>query len=65
MKPDGFRDLVPFVQFDNVKNLKVTLLHDRFRHFLNCTNSTKLRRESHKEATTRPQLSRPSFPSIS
>ena len=65
MKRDGFRYLVPFVQFDNVKNLKATLLHGCFRRFLNCTNSTKLRRESHKEATTRHQLSRPSFPSIS
>ena len=50
------RDLVPFVQFKNVKNIhggvlhlkpatlpKITLIHGYFSRFLNCTNGTKLR----------------------
>ena len=50
-KYDALRDLVPFVQFKNMKNthggvlilvLKLTLLHGCFSHFLNCTNDTKL-----------------------
>ena len=54
-------DLVPFVQFKNVKNthggvlllvypatlLKVTLLHGCFSDFLNCANGTKSRNASH------------------
>ena len=47
---DALRNIVPFVQFKNVKNirvgvllivLKVTLLHGCFSRFLNCTNGTE------------------------
>ena len=55
---DSLRDLVPLVQFKNVKNthgevllrvkyyftlLKVTFIHGRFSRFLNCLNGTKSR----------------------
>ena len=53
---DALRDLVPFVQFKNVKNihegvlilvLKLTLTHGCFSRFLNCINGTKLRNAPH------------------
>ena len=48
---DALGDLVPFVQFKNVKNTQngviVTLLHECFSRFLNCTNGTKSRNASH------------------
>ena len=50
---DVLRDLVPFLQFKNMKNtrggvlpatlLKATLLHECFSRFLNSTNGTKSR----------------------
>ena len=46
---DALHDLVPFLQFKKREKhpwrsatlLKVTLLHERFSRFLNCTNGTK------------------------
>ena len=57
---DALRDLVPFVQFKNVKSthggaliliklqaLNLTLLHGCFLRLLNCTNGTKSRNAPH------------------
>ena len=49
---DALRDLVPFVQFKNVKNTygepaTLTLLHGCFSRFLNCANGTKSRNAPH------------------
>ena len=61
---DAFRDLVPFIQFKNMKNahgkvlllvklgcnlVKVALLHGCFSSFLNCTNGTKSCKAPHLE----------------
>ena len=56
---DALRELVPLVQFKQREKqpwrsvnfkpatlLKLTLLHECFSHFLNCTNGTKLRKTS-------------------
>ena len=62
MISDVLHDLVPFVQFKNVKNIHggvllagcrlitcVTLLHGCFSRFLNCANGTESRNVSHAQ----------------
>ena len=48
---ETLRDLVPYLHnLENVKNtngVKVTLLHECFSCFLNCTNGTILRKAPH------------------
>ena len=60
---DALRDLVPFVQFKkqekqqwrrvNFSKVSVTLLHECFFLFLNCTNGTKSRNASHVKVLNR------------
>ena len=56
---DVLHNLVPFVQFKEVKKqpwrsatlLKVTFLHECFSRFLNCTNGKKSRKAFHIETS--------------